>query len=78
MNVYIWESIEFVSDNYHDGGGLVVVAESLDAARELLRVETESTGYGGAIFKTKPVPDNCEAFTADPDCVLSVVGDAKP
>jgi len=32
MKVFIWEDLDEVSDNYHTGGGLVIIAESLDDA----------------------------------------------
>ena len=33
--VYIWEKVEPVSNDYHNNGGLVIVADSLAAARAL-------------------------------------------
>lgn len=35
MKMFIWESVSGLTCNYHDGGGLVVVASSLARAREL-------------------------------------------
>ena len=35
MNIFIWEQIEKVSNNYHREGGLVIFAESEQRAREL-------------------------------------------
>lgn len=52
MKIFIWENVEHLTTNWHNGGGLTVVAESLDAARELLRAS---------------VPEKCEAFTKDPN-----------
>jgi hypothetical protein len=36
MNVYVWQEVTGLTDSYHSGGGLVVVAESLEAARALV------------------------------------------
>ena len=35
MNVYIWQSVEQCSDNWHPEGGVVVFADTLEEAREL-------------------------------------------
>ncbi|MGL5391812.1 MAG: hypothetical protein ACRDA8_10660 [Shewanella sp.] len=32
MNIYVWERIEHCSDSYHEEGGVVVIAKSLDEA----------------------------------------------
>ncbi len=54
MNIYIWNCIEYVSNNYHNGGGCVVVAASLEEARTLLPKSSEGP---------------CEALTKEPDAV---------
>jgi hypothetical protein len=36
MNVYIWEDVAGLSTAWHDGGGAVVIAESLPEALRLL------------------------------------------
>lgn len=36
MKTFIWERIEQLTDNYHPGGGLVIIAESLERAKTLL------------------------------------------
>ena len=36
MKIYIWENVTAVTNNYHDGGGIAVIAESREAARALL------------------------------------------
>lgn len=35
MKVFIWNSLDHVSYSYHSNGGLVVVAQSLERAKEL-------------------------------------------
>lgn len=39
MKVFIWNSINELTDNYHSDGGLVVVAKDLERAHELARNE---------------------------------------
>lgn len=34
MNIYIWENVGKLTDEYHDGGAFVAIAPTLDAARE--------------------------------------------
>jgi hypothetical protein len=56
LHVYIWESVSDLTDNEHNGGGLVVVAESLERAREICEANVE----------VKQFPSE------EPDCVLLV------
>lgn len=50
MKVYVWEKIEHCSNNYHEDGGVVVFAETLDRAMELAEAE-------GARFQQGEEPD---------------------
>lgn len=36
MNLYIFENAEKVSDHYHSGGGLVVIAKDIKRVKELV------------------------------------------
>lgn len=48
MNMYIWTGTDPVSDSYHSRGGLLVVADALERARELALeslVTSEATRY---------------------------------
>ena len=36
MKLFIWRNLRQVTDRYHDDGGVVVVAETLQAARALI------------------------------------------
>lgn len=36
MKVFVWENVDNLTENYHDSGGLVVVAESLERARQVV------------------------------------------
>lgn len=35
MNLYVWEYVDALTNNYHSGGGLVVIAGSVERAREM-------------------------------------------
>lgn len=35
MNVYVWQCVAKCTDHYHEEGGVVVVAASVERAREL-------------------------------------------
>lgn len=39
MKVFIWSHLSQVSDNYHSGGGVVVIAESLEEAISMANSE---------------------------------------
>lgn len=41
MKVFVWQEVEELTSNYHSTGGLVVVAESLEAARALVNAQRE-------------------------------------
>ena len=36
MKIYIWKRLNNVSSNFHSDGGLVIIAESLEKAKELV------------------------------------------
>jgi hypothetical protein len=62
MKLFIWNNIDGVSRNYHDGGGLVVIAASLERAREMIVTED----------RCKPT---CAALTVDPDLTRECEGE---
>jgi hypothetical protein len=68
MNVYVWDHLNRMSDNYHDNGGVVVVAASLERAHELLRVKGQ---YGAA------VPEDSDVFTTAPTATYPSEGDER-
>lgn len=57
--MYVWESVSGLTQNYHDGGGALVIADNLEAARQLL--------------KEKGVSEGSEVFVQEPDYTASVV-----
>lgn len=67
MNVYIWARLDKMSTNYHDAGGLAVVAESLDAARELMRVKKHCIPKDSDAFTTPPTRSYTIGHAAEPE-----------
>jgi hypothetical protein len=61
MQLFIWNNVDHASDRYHDDGGVIVIAETLEHARAML------DGYGD-----REAP--CEAMTKEPDLVRECVG----
>lgn len=61
MKIFIWQCAGGVTENYHDEGGVVVLAPSLEEARKLLP---------GAIGDG--ITPECSAYTEEPDHVLDV------
>ena len=63
MKVFIWETIQELTDSYHSDGGLVVIAESVDVAlAEAMKL--------GVVFSKEE--------EQIPDKVYELAGDAKP
>ena len=59
MNAYIWYNTGPISGNYHDGGGLLIVAPDIDRARELWQED-----FGGIAADDDP---DLTLRLADPD-----------
>lgn len=57
MKLFIWQYVDHVSSRYHDGGGLVVAALSLDEARK----------------KVQDALPECGALKDEPDHVVDIV-----
>ena len=36
MKMFVWEYVNGLTSNYHDGGGALVIADNLESARKLL------------------------------------------
>lgn len=60
--MYVWENVNELTDNYHDGGGLVIISNDLESARELLT-------------KSIPLKSKCQALKVDPSYVTSVTAE---
>lgn len=51
MRMFVWEYVDGVTPNYHDGGGVVVIAEDVERARKLL---LEDGGVQRSEFTDEP------------------------
>lgn len=52
--MFVWQSVEGLTMNWHSEGGCLVIADSLEAARNSLK-------------NCEGVHEECEAFTMEPD-----------
>ena len=59
MRMFVWEYVNRITCNWHDGGGVLVIAGDLDRARELLLTQ-------GGVY------DDSDVLTLDPDFSASV------
>lgn len=65
MKLYIWNDIEHLTDNYHSGGGLVVIADCLSRAHEL----AESNGVKFNEDERSPALE-CNVETNKEECFV--------
>lgn len=63
MKIYIWSSVEHLTDNYHQRGGVAIVAPTLELARCML---------------LNPNAKPCEAMSKEPDAIYDLEGDPVP
>lgn len=64
MYIFIWEDVKNLTGRYHDGGGLVIVAESLDKAR--------------AAYLRDEGKTDCSALTVPPNRVITCADHESP
>lgn len=64
MKLFLWQYIQHITDEHHNGGGLVIVAKDLSAAYEAIR-------------RDPSMPIQCGAFTSEPSEIYDV-GDVPP
>lgn len=60
MKLFMWDYVGNATSNYHDEGGIVVIAETLERAREMISSDKER--------------EKCEALTKEPDLVRECEG----
>ena len=53
MYIFIWKKVDQCSNNYHSTGGVVVIAEDQQKARELANQQT------GCSIRDDEIPDYC-------------------
>lgn len=81
MNIYIWQSVDELTTSYHSDGGCVVVAPSLDRARELL-TEPYCDGIMHDTHSDREqchlvARDKCEALRTEPDYIYPTSDEAE-
>lgn len=64
MNVYVFDYVSQLTDNYHDSGGLVVVARNIDHVRELLTDYPAARPSVDEYAKVNVYPTNSDAKEA--------------
>ncbi len=65
MKVFIWVEISDVSYSYHDDGGIVIVASSIERAREMMTKIGDHYEYDPEKCDSVPVsvvPSSCAAL----------------
>lgn len=62
MKLFIWMYVGQVSSSYHDGGGLLVAARTLEEARQRIKDE---------------LSDGCGALQDEPDHIVDIVNDSS-
>ena len=56
MSVYVWQKVAPVSGNSHNGGGLLIAADTVEGAREVWAKYVKWTGLGSVKAASEP-PD---------------------
>lgn len=46
MKIYVWDDVDGITSKYHDGGGVLIIAATLERAIAMLH-ETCPDGYQG-------------------------------
>ena len=63
MLIHIWKRLDKVSDNYHEGGGLVIFADSFERAKELaLTREIDIKDYPDLCYEVKKEQEEIIVF----------------
>lgn len=60
MKLFMWDCVRRATGSYHDEGGIIVIAETLERAREMVAADKERV--------------NCEALTTNPDLIRECEG----
>lgn len=64
MNVYVFDYVSQLTDNYHESVGLVVVARDIDRVREILRGYPPTQPSDDEYAKVNVYPTNIDAKEA--------------
>lgn len=63
MKVFVWQMVDKCGDHYHEGGGVVVFAETEDRARALANARE------GCNIKPEEYPDDVRDVTSGEEAV---------
>jgi hypothetical protein len=82
MNIYIWYGVANLTTNYHSGGGLVIVAPTLERARELLAAPADCEypwhdADDDHTSSCRPERASASAMKDDPDVTYALQGDVE-
>lgn len=66
VKVFIWDSIETITDAYHDGGALLIIAENLEHAQRLWDSERGER----PLLKVLPEPTHQWPIEASPQVMV--------
>lgn len=69
MKVFVWNNIDVMSESYHSGGGVVIIANDLKSARNLAKKEEVSASE---------TTDYSDIYTTQPSRTIDVVSAEKP
>jgi predicted RNase H-like HicB family nuclease len=58
MKVFVWERVDWATTHFHDEGGVIVFAESLEDARALVRADAS-------------IPSKCGVHTVAPTLTVA-------
>lgn len=72
MKIFVWHSVSDVSENYHSGGGVVIVDQTLEQAREafLEYRKMERSGYSWRNYSDTEIPPLLD----EPDFIADLRG----
>ncbi len=68
MNLYVWNFVSNLTDNYHNGGGVGVIAETVDDARAAITAHVANP----ADRWSRPITTPGEWVGTEPDEIIAV------
>jgi hypothetical protein len=60
VNIYIFPYIDPITENWHSGGGLVIVARDLEQAQALVNANAAERGIGAVALQNEEKEDDNE------------------
>lgn len=72
MQLFVWQDVSDLTSNYHDNGGVLAIADSLERARQII-LEFPDVGSKCGVLKQDP---DFTAFVTDSEEKVMVFPDA--